>query len=519
MKKTLALILGVIMLMGCLSVSAANSALEVAEKPANAIFYEDFSGATLDTVHIATGSASLADGALTAEPAPATNFAKITFAPEGILTPVYLEYDVIQTGLKNVADVQIQMSLQSTAGTFLDFRWYNGNPAYIRSVANPSVDATCDGAVAHIKFKIDGANKKLGMWVNDTLLIDENNCASSIRYYDSFRNLVSMNIDLNKQIAGLKIDNVKLYSAVESTIPGVGEEICHYDFDQAGTYAANDVMTANDRTTYTLADGQLKMDADSNERSTWIYFTPEHTRLTGKYVVEFTVGDPWYRSNQLHRFEYGGSSGGTHYLQWEAAANSSYGTSRTLLFRHSGGGSVTPQGAGNVSGYSVYDGNYESTDRMSEFSATGATDLTVTRLFDTDANTVDTWFNGVYAGQVSFTNDPNDNYTSIEGINFNLYSGVVYLKDLRVYRPMAFDAKGLSITEDANSVNIATNAEKAGRLYFATYEGSALDAIGTTALSMAPGKVYKVSKADWVGAKAFFWDADMKPIVDSWDLQ
>ena len=29
---------------------------------------------------------------------------------------------------------------------------------------------------------------------------------------------------------------------------------------------------------------------------------------------------------------------------------------------------------------------------------------------------------------------------------------------------------------------------------------------------------YTVSKADWAGAKAFFWDADMKPIVDSWTL-
>ena len=506
MKKTLALVLGVIMLMGCLSVSAANSALNVTEKPANAIFYDDFSGATLDTVHVTAGSAALDGSALAAVPAPATNFAKFTFAPEGIAKPVYLEYDVSQYGLKDVADVQIQMSLQSTAGTFLDFRWYNGNPAFIRSIGSPSVDAVCDVTTAHIKFKIDAANKKLGMWVNDTLLIDENNCESSIRYFDKFTNLSALNIDLNKQISGLRVDNVKLYSAVESTIPGVGEEICHYDFDQAGTYAANDVMTADSSTTYTLADGILKMDSGgNNEKSTWIYFNPEHTKLTGKYVVEFAVNSPWHRSSQMHRITFG--SNGTHYMQW--TDNTNGGVAKGLYFRN--------QGTGAPANYTYFDGKEGSVDRQAEFGATGL--LKVTRLFDTDANTIDTWFNDVYAGKLTFTGDTDDKFTSIEGINFNLYSGAVYLRDLRVYRPLTFDSKGLSITEDANTVSIAANAAKAGRLYFATYSGDSLSNLGTTALNMVPGKVYKVSKADWAGAKAFFWDADQKPITNAWDLQ
>lgn len=527
MKKTLALILGVLMLMGCLSVSAE---LGVTPKPMNPTFFEDFSGSTLDPVRVSTGSASLQDGALKAAPATATNFAKIYFAKEGYTTPVYLEFDLIQSGLKHVSDVQVQMALQSYNAdtdkneTFLDFRWYNGNPAYIRSVSTSNAQATCDVEKAHIKIMVDAANKKLGMWVNGTMMIDENNCTDSIKTIGSMRNLAALNIDLNKQISGLTLDNVMVYPARENTIPAVGEVISHYEFDQTGVELSSDLVTKNDSTSYTVADGNFKMDSGSvKQASTKVYLDPVNkAKLTGKYVVELVVSPPWYRSDEKHRITFGSANGGTNYLSWAWSSNSSYGVTKGLFFRHSGGGSVSPTGTGTNSGYSYYDGSYTSDNRMAEFGADTSYNLKVTQLFDTDNNTVDVWFNDIYAGQRSFTNDPSDAYTSIEYIDFNLYAGNLLVYDIRTYRPANYNYNantGLSITEDANAVTFAANAAKAGRLYFATYDGNALDAVDSAALALEPGKVYKVSKADWAGAKAFFWDADMKPIVDSWDLQ
>ena len=523
MKKTLALILGVIMLMGCLSVSAAVSPLIVSSKPMNAIYFEDFSGASLDTAHITPGTATLKNGKLIASPANAANIAKVTFAPEGYADPVYLEFDVIAEGMSKGYPAQIQMSLRSTKGVFLDFRWYSQGDQqdYIASVSDASPRAYCDETPAHIKFKIDGRNKKLAMWVNDTQMISEDNCQSSIRYFDKFTDLVSFNMDLaNANLTSLALDNFAVYSAKTSTIPAAGEEICHYDFDQAGVELASGLVSKDSGTTYTVADGMFKFDSDGKiEASTKIYLTPDKSKLTGKYVVEFVISPPWYRGSQLHRITMG--TNGLHYLSW-AYANGSYGASKGLFIRHQGGGAVNPAGTGTKTSYSYYDGSYESTNRMAEFGADLNALIKVTQLFDTDNNTVDIWFNEVYGGQRSFPADETDSFTSIECIDFNLYAGNVCLYDLRAYRPATYNydaTTGLSIAEDDESVTFATNAAKAGNLYFASYAEDTLAAIGNAALSLEPGKTYTVAKPEWPDIKAFFWDADLKPIVNAWDLQ
>ena len=73
-KRFLALCLGLIMALGCVSVSAANESLTVTEKPAKMIYENDFSGSSVDTEHITLGPSTVqSDGVLLA-----TNIAKDT---------------------------------------------------------------------------------------------------------------------------------------------------------------------------------------------------------------------------------------------------------------------------------------------------------------------------------------------------------------------------------------------------------------------------------------------------------
>ncbi len=523
MKKTLALILGVLMLMGCLSVSAANSALNVTETPAKAIYFEDFSGATLDTTHVTLGGGATLDttsGKLVAENGTAeTDLFNINVAPEGITEPVYFEFDVSQTRLKDVSNGQIKIHIHSTKGEFMQFRWYNAAAPFIRSMGGwsstgaisyqPTKDFPYGGETARFKILLNPAAGTFKVWINDTLFIDEGE--TGLRGEDlvpylysttNFTDLLSFKVLTNSaSLEAVKLDNIKVYPASESPVPVVGEEIYRQTFDEAVdtfTATSNEIIPAiNSNVTYTQANGALRMSTTDAAAGTNVYLQPNQQALTGKYVVEMVLKNASQTTynDGYHRITFGSGGGGTYYLQWIP--------NKVLQFR-------------------LGDGTWEYfTERMAELKANGTT-LKVTQCYDTDANTATVYINDVLAYTKTYT-DATKQFTSYAYINFNLYRGQTDIADLRVYRPLTFDSKGLSITEDANSVKIATNAAKDGRLYFATYTGEddakTVSALGTTALSLAPGKIYTISKADWEGAKAFFWNNNQQPIVDAWDLQ
>ncbi len=521
-KRLLALTLGVLMVMGCLSVSAANSVLEVAEKPAKAIYYEDFSGATLDTTHITTGaSVVLENGALVAKnPAKNEEVFSINMVPEGIKEPVFLEFELSHLGLKDVRDAQIIYTVKSTKGDFIQHRWYNASTPYIRTMGSWSQDAdsykpykdiNCAGSTAKVKMKLNPLTGAFTVWVNDDLFIAEGETGlrgeEQRPYLYSTGNFTDIkNITFKPTEAGIreiKIDNIKLYpagSVATPAIPVAGEEIYRHTFD-GDTVDTNMVEVVDDHTlTLSQANGILSL-SGGHAQAARIYLQSNKQALTGKYVVETTYKTFSHTSTSggYHRLTYG--SVGTHYFQW-------YG-SKVLKFR-----------LGNDKlGDSGY---YDFTTQADTYNALGDT-VKVTQYFDTDAMTITAWINDVYAYTQEYTASESNVY-SIPYLYTNVYNGTVNISDIRVYRPATFDAEtGLSITEDEDTLEIATNAAKDGRLYFATYTGSgdatSLNNLGTAALSLEPGKVYTISKADWAGAKAFFWDNDQKPIVDSWNLR
>jgi len=496
-KRLFALILGVLMLMGCLSVSAANSALSVTDNIT--VYYDDdASSGTYENVQKG-------------------NFANVVLSETGIPGPIYFEFDVSHVGLTDMQDAQIQMFINSTDGQFMQFRWYNGNPTYIRVMGSksytPNKDFFNNTIEAKFKIKLNPARKTFAVWINGQEFIKEYEIAADssgeLKSYlfneDNFTNLKSISFDINNEANGIrqiKLDNFKVYSVVDDSTFAVGEEIYKHTFD--GTTIDTSMVTVGGGVTASQANGVLSLSCDSSEqgKQTLIYLQNSTEALTGEYVVETVFKNPVYNTNQYHRLTFGTQ---TCYLRWSPSTYMVKTTKieQELKYRH---GNTYP----------------DFTNQLSDFYADGKT-LKVTHLYNTENCTVDVWYNDIYAGQMTAAEGLTAGMVSIPYINVNLYYGSIDVEEVHVYRPANYGDSGVKITEDNEKVTITSDCEKEGRLYFATYEGEddakTVSALGTAALSLEPGKVYTVSKADWAGAKAFFWNNNQQPIVDAWDLQ
>ena len=144
-RKLMALILGVIMAMGCLSVSAANNDLTVTENPAKMIYESNFSGDTVDTdyIELDPNIASQTEGAIRSNYTAGT-VATFYAAKEGIKDPVTFEFDLYEYNMKDVGGAQVQMFFLNKAGSILDIVIKRGYACACRIKAD-QIERVADG--------------------------------------------------------------------------------------------------------------------------------------------------------------------------------------------------------------------------------------------------------------------------------------------------------------------------------------------------------------------------------------
>lgn len=506
-KRFLALCLGLIMALGCMSVSAANESLAVTERNAKMIYENDFSGDTVDTDHIELGAiASQSHGAIR------TNYESghaVTFyaAKDGIVDPVTFEFDIYEYNMKDVGGAQIQMFFLNKAGSIVgDLRWYNSNPKYFKIIkpsgsTAPDVIFNNDNQTAHVKAKLNPHTNSFAVWINGTEILSEANGSNGYAKVADFSEITGVKINVSQPKMSIVLSNLKIYTEETQTVPAIWEEVSHEDFEKnvdTFTATSNEIIPEiASNVTYTQTKGALTMKTSAAGAGTNVYLQPNKQPLTGKYVVEMVLknSSQTTTNNGYHRITFGTLS--SYYLQWLPT--------KVLKFRIIG------------SEYA------DLTSQMANYKANGDT-LKVTLCYDTEAYKVTGYFNDIFAFEKVYDDVNKVERTSYSYINFNLYNGQIDLADLRVYRPLEIDsATGLKIEENDGKVKIATAAAKAGNLYFAKYDsdaenGKTLESLGVAPLNLVPGKIYTVDKTDWAGAKAFFWNDELTPIVDSWNL-
>lgn len=507
-KRFLALLLGCLMLLGCISVSAANESLTVTERRAKMIYENDFSGDTVDTDHIELGAiASQSHGAIRTNN-QSGHAATFYAAKDGIVDPVTFEFDIYENNMKDVGGAQVQMFFLNKAGSIVgDLRWYNANPKYFKIIqpsgsSAPAVIFNKDNQSAHIKAKLNPHTNSFAVWINGTEILSEANGSNGYAKVADFSEITGVKINVSAANMLLVLSNLKIYTEESNTLPSVWEEVYHADFEKnVDTFAATSneiVPELNSNVSYTHKNGALTMKTTSTSGAgTKVYLQPNREALTGKYVVEMVLknSSQTTANNGYHRITFGNLS--SYYLQWLPT--------KVLKFRIIG------------SEYA------DLTSQMANYKANGDT-LKVTLCYDTEAYKVTGYFNDIFAFEKIYEDENKVERTSYSYINFNLYTGQIDLADLRVYRPLEIDSTiGLKIEEKDNQVKFATANEKTGNIYFAKYDsdaenGKTLESLGVAPLNLVPGKIYTVDKTDWAGAKAFFWDGNLTPIVDSWNL-
>ncbi len=501
-KKLLALILGVLMLMGCISVSAASSTLVVEEAPAKMVYENDFSGQTVDTEHIvlpAGGTTVQSNGTLTAAPAPIGHFATIYAAKEGIAEPVYFEFDISNTGLTDYSNAIIQLFFLGNNGSLVgDLRWNGGNSPFMRMVSpNTSVanhkDVTCNFSSISVKVKMNPVNDSYAVWVNGNEFLSE---ADGVKYAKTaFTVVEGLKINMaNTEIRNITIDNVKIYTEQAADIPVLWEEVSREEFENDMTTAANhgNMTLLSTNVSHTWNNGMLSTTSTaSGGAKAWEYtLKDDGSALTGEYIVETRLSRSSGTTN-THRLSFINGDTTLMYIGWSSKIN-----------------------AVNVRHWNPSVDSQVSLGTPANFNA--ADTLKVTAYFNTANKTVKIWLNDILAHEYTF--DGVTTGASINKIAMSAFTGSISVDDIRVYRPV----KGLMKAETDNAVKFATDSAKAGRLYFATYTGAdetkSLANLGTAALNLAPGKVYTIDKSDWNGAKVFYWDNDQKPIIDPFEL-
>ena len=501
-KRLLALVLGLMMLLGCVSVSAANAPLTVTEKPAKLIYENDFSGSTVDTDHITLGPSTVqSDGVLVASNiAKDTNFVEVYTEKSGVIEPVTFEFTIDNIGLSRYKDIYIRICpFGDNSGDVLgDIRWISGSPLFRivkkrGDVSNIDITENINSVSTRVKIRVNPFNNSFALWLNGTEVLSEE---ASVNYVvrTSFDRVGGFYVKMcSGALEEIKLDNLKVYTEISENVPTIWEEISHEDFE-------TDMTTAQSQGKVVLASGIDNSWKDGRITSTvdgkaWDYnlTDDEGNALTGEYVVEMRLPSPT-ASNNRHRVYFYENM----YIGWTSLSKYD-----GIYVRHWNPNDST---------------QYQIGENNAQFNATST--LKITALINTNTRKIKIWFNDIYAYEHEFNENVMTSANS--KIRFQPY-GTASVEDIRVYRPLKVDENtGLKIENSGNEVKIATTAEKTGNMYFAKYNGEGnnktLASLGIAPLNLAPGKIYTVDKTNWAGAKAFFWDKDLTPIVDPWNL-
>lgn len=472
-KRLLALVLGLMMLLGCVSVSAANAPLTVTEKPVKTYFETDFSAqsANVEIVEpVAPSTTKVENGALKiTNTNVATELKTKIYAKAnktGIAEPVFVEFDVSHNGLFQYGGNDIEMFFVSSTNGFIDFRWLSDrNVQFYDGASNKHLVNLGYVYSMHIKVKIDPLAKKYAMWINDKEIVGEDEY-NYIRNASKFNDFSFLQIKTTGEMSEVAIDNFIVYSDPQTAFPMV-EELYNEPFDSEG--------------------GSKKLTNANNDFD----------------ISGITSGE-----NVAYEVDISGETGNSnlHYVMFR---NDDKGIYSRVEWNTSGNNDVMHLRVWDTaSKYVIKD------VKVSDYASNDGK-LKITAVFSADCGSLKVYVNGIFFHEYEFTNKNGTPKVLRIGVATN---GSVTVDNIRVYKFI----NELSIIEEENTVKIATPEAKSGNLYFAKYNGEGnnktLASLGIAPLKLAPGKIYRVDKTDWAGAKAFFWDKDLTPIVEPWNL-
>ncbi len=473
-KRILALAIGLMMALGCVSVSASD-ALTVTETPVKTYFVTDFSENTNIEI-VEANTTQVADGALkvtNTNTSGADTKAKIYAKADksGIAEPVFVEFDVSHNGLFQTSGNDIEMFFVSSTNGFIDFRWLSDrNIQFYQDASNKHLVNLGYVYSRHIKVKIDPLAKKYAMWINGEEIVGEDEY-NYIRNSGTFNDFAFLQIKTTGSMSEVALDNFIVYSEPQTAFPMV-EELYNEPYDSVG---GSKVITATDN------DWDLSKIATGED-------------VAYEIDINSTSGRSAY-----HGIMFRNQDKGIHTrVEWNSAAGDSL---KVRVWDPS---------------FSSYKYIVESGDaaKASTYNANNGK-IKVTAVFSQNGKVVEIYANGIFVVKYEFSQEGG----TPSVLRFILAGSCqASVDNVRVYKFI----NELSITEDENTVKIVTPEANTGNLYFAKYDGEGnnktLAALGIAPLKLVPGKIYTVDKTNWAGARAFFWDDNLTPIVDPLEL-
>ncbi len=502
-KKLLAMILGVILVMGSLSVSAATEKLTVTD--ATFLYEADLSGDSLDESRINIGNATF----LPDNDRIRLNGNSVKFyynegklAGDGTTTihpgiadgTIVAEYRIVQYGMFD-GDTQIQMALIDSKGKAInDYRFYGGGNRYVGFIngagqaqfTTAKLESTNVSSSSYT-FKI-ACNPTTGLtefWVDGDKVLEASNSVGLLRTRANASNIAGLSITQSNTVGTIDIIAVSF-----SVLPEVGAtfgETLYYEDFEGDTEIGSEYKIGNN-VTASIDDGVLLTESSASEVTAWSLDLGE--TITGKYVVDVVLrneetGSAYQRLNLY--------TGGDHfYAGWNPGYTES-GVNNGLVYRN-----FYPA-TGNV--------------KLSEpaYNAEKSKVLKVTFHLDTNEGTLDLYFNGSHAYTCESSNVANG--LSINGLYLYQYGGKVGVDSIHIYRPVE---ESLMVKEVEGGVKIASTTEMSTTMAAATFAGTeeakTLETVAASDITLKPGVVYTVSTADFAGGNFYLWDSALKPL-------
>ncbi len=493
-KKLLAMLLSVILVMGCLSVSAATEALNVDAEDSSLLYSEDFTSETLDSRIVHT------DG--TYEPQNRRIYLKgggsaiKMYFDENKLGydkgTIEVEFGIIQYGAFD-GDTQLQMALFNQADKNIhDFRFYGGGNRFV-AFMNRNSSTTIGWQTEKLEkkttyiFKVayNPISKLTSFYVDGELVLEET--ANLDRFgADRGTDVAGISFTHSNTTGQFAINKIKFMAPKTAANADVWVDEINEEFNGSEVPA---MVEQKSEYSYAVSNGALDVTCESSdpkERGT--KFTFSESPLTGKYVVEVLLKATTMKSEAVRVWF--GSGQANWYVQWDG---------NVLAGRY-----WDP----NVVWYLTSDGgNYA---MAADYNANSV--LKITAHYDTTAGTVDVYFNDIFVTKMTFTGESKTTSTSINQITLAEKTGTLTIGSIRVYRPV----EGLMVEEVEGGVKIASATEISAKLAAATYAGegaaTVLDSIAASDITLKPGVVYTVSTADYAGGNFYLWDSALKPL-------
>lgn len=477
-KKFFALVLGLALVMSCLSAYAEAGLLRVKGEPAGVTLYESNFETAPDSDRFELKNMSYDETEKGLKFDKSTSLASMFFNKDhsGISGTLVIEYKLRLASVKEGNQIQMHL-LNSNRGELTDMRIYNGS--YMGIITRDSAQAESktfeiNSNELTCKVMYNNITREKAVWVNGVQQLSETGGYLWDRWFENANDLAGLRIATNTDCE-VYLESLKFSTIPTEASPAAGEVLFSEDFED-GEVDRTKFTTLNDQLC-TIENGALISTATGGDVA-WVLKFGE--KFTGIYVAEIVVSGT--TANTYQRFNF--ATGDKFYACYDAL---------NLGYRRF---AVDGKEHINVNDF-----------RSEDYKATTSAKISV--YYNTNTRKQILYCNDIKVWEDTY--DTMDNIL-VDGMYLNQYGGEVRVESIRVYRPF----EGFSVNKGTNAVTIQTSENQEVQMAAATFSGEAaapkLESVGARTLTLEPNQIYTVYLEDYVGGRFFLWNSLLKPI-------